>query len=97
MILQLALVLAVLLVGALMWLRRLKEWHHGYLGLLLCLIPWTPAKIIGLILLADDTLQHVVQCFRPAYLSPFHQLYAKWLWPMAWVQRLTAWLDGVMK
>lgn len=95
MIVQLAVLLAVVLVGSLMWLKRLREIHHGYYGLAFALIPWRPVQILGLILLTDDTLQHLVQCWRPAYLSPLHRLYGiAYRW--AWVRRLNAWFDSVL-
>lgn len=57
--------LVAILVGELILvlrkLHRLKEWHHGYYGAILALLPWWPLRVIGLILLVDDLYQHFIQ------------------------------------
>lgn len=57
-----------LLFAALTGLHRVGEWdHHGYYGIALCALSlvWSPSAhwliVPGLILLADDTYQHVTQ------------------------------------
>ena len=89
---------AVLLFGSLAALERLGEWHHGYAGLLLYMAPWHAAEIAGLVLLADDALQHAIQLrWNPVYRSPLHRLYADVFWPLPTVQWLNRWLDGRLR
>lgn len=88
------------LLAALRVLRRWRELHHGYLGVLLLVAglllehPW--AMGIGALLLADDAFQHWVQLLRPLYRSPLHRLYGATLYRVPCIrtlnQRLDAWL-----
>ncbi|HET7551212.1 MAG TPA: hypothetical protein VFK04_07975 [Gemmatimonadaceae bacterium] len=70
------------LLATLWYLRRLKEWHHGYLAMIVGVIPWWPARIAALVLFADELYQHVRQelakrAGRPMNPddSPLHRLY----------------------
>jgi hypothetical protein len=84
---------------------HLREFHHAYLGALLVLVGavvggWVGLvlQILGVVLTVDDLVQHMVQTFGDEdYKSPLHQLYATYLWPRRWVQRLTRWLDGFFR
>ena len=83
---------ALALVGlvSLALIGRLVEVHHLYIGMALALIPWPPAHWAGLVLMADDTVQHAVQAIdflrglkpRPDW-SPVHRAYV-------WVYQLVA-------
>ena len=54
--------LSGLLLTALRRIRRLHEWdHHGYFGMVLCLLPWTWVRVVGMVFLLDDVVQHSVQ------------------------------------
>ncbi|HXE60893.1 MAG TPA: hypothetical protein VN607_09305 [Gemmatimonadaceae bacterium] len=74
-------VLAFMGLVALAIIRRLAEAHHLYIGMALALIPWPPARYAGLVLMADDAVQHAVEAieyFRGYILpdwSPIHRLY----------------------
>lgn len=76
-----------------------KEWHHGYLGDLLFIVGlwifngWVPLLIMGLIFRMDDSYQHFRQLDKPEFHSILHRLYAKYLWPIPFVQAITKWLD----
>ena len=85
-----------LMLAALHKLKQVRYWHHGYLGYLLTWCPWWPVAVFGWLALIDDTWQHWRQIFDPAYRSPAHRLYARYLWPMRWVQKLSGWLDQAM-
>ncbi len=81
---------------------HLGEVHHAYIGALLVLVGLVGGwggftlQAVGFVLTIDDLGQHVVQTFGDDdYKSPLHQLYAKYLWPLRWVQRLTRWFDGL--
>jgi len=73
-----------------------NEWHHGFLGAALVIFGlligawwfWVP----GLVLVGDDFAQHFLGIGE----SPIHRLYVRWLWPLAPVQRLNRWLDGLL-
>ena len=84
------------------------EAHHFYWGWLLMLIffvlifvEWIPIwfLVVGFsvsgILCADDILQHIKQRKDRTYRSPIHQFYAKYLWPIPWVQKLNKWFDNL--
>ena len=79
-----------------------REWHHGYLGLLLVLLGvWLHASwltVLGAVVVLDDTVQHIVETtmHRP-WRSPLHRLYAATLWRLPLVQRLNRWLDGLFR
>ena len=87
--------LAIVLLSSLLWLGRLRETHHGYYGLLLALAPWGPLRVTGLVLPADDALQHAVQVWYPAFRSPLHRAYGL-LYRLRVVRRLNQWLDREM-
>lgn len=77
---------------------RFAEIHHGHFGLLLILAAmlgaWSWLGWVGVVVLADDTMQHGIQRWarRPAYRSPLHRLYGvAYRWPP--VRRLNQWLD----
>lgn len=74
--------LSVLLLSALARLHRLREWHHGYLAMMLGVLPWTWAKVAALVLFADELWQHLRQALalendrKPGPDdSPLHRLY----------------------
>lgn len=46
---------------------HLREWHHGYGGAALGLLPWWPIQVVGLLILVDDIAQHLKQR------SPLHR------------------------
>lgn len=70
------------LLATLRYIRRLREWHHGYLALMLGVLPWWWARVAALTILADDLYQHTAQQrdrlngfpMRPDF-SPLHRLY----------------------
>jgi hypothetical protein len=72
-----------LLLSSLWRIHRLREWdHHGYYGIVLAAMPWTWVRVVGMVLLFDDTLQHFVEAMdlengRPVRSdwSPIHRLY----------------------
>jgi hypothetical protein len=57
------------------------EMHHGYLGLLVLLVPGVPwwGDGIGFVLLAEDALVHAfrVFLFRPDFHGPIHRAYQR--------------------
>jgi len=67
-----------------------NEWHHEFVGVLLFIIgneygvQWLAWG--GFLVMLDDSVQHVIQCWRPAFRSPLFRLYA-WAYPV-----LPAWL-----
>ena len=81
---------------------RITEFHHAYigaglvvLGLLLKSVTGIFIELLGLVLTADDTYQHHVQTVNERFLykSPLHQLFARYLWPLPFIQWLVAVLD----
>ena len=79
---------------------RLNEGHHAYLGALLVLVGlvggWVgfALQAVGFVLTVDDLGQHIVQTFSDdEYHSPLYRFYARYLWPLRWVRRLTRWWD----
>jgi len=48
-------------VLALVRLKRLKEVHHLYIGAALACLPWWWARVLGVVLVIDDSIQHSVQ------------------------------------
>lgn len=84
--------LAVVLASALVRLGRVRELHHGYYGFLLALLPWHIPHVLGVVLLADDAMQHAVQVWRPAFESPLHRLYDI-AYRLPAIRRLNEWLD----
>ena len=70
-----------------------REWHHGYLGLVLIALSflWGGAWLYvpGAVLVVDDLAQH----FLGLDPSPIHRVYVKYLWPIPVVQRVNVWLD----
>ena len=76
---------------------RWRETHHLWYGIILVVLSFFWGGywvcIPGLILVADDLLQH----FAGVDPSPIHQLYVKYLWPIPVVQRLNKWLDNLFK
>ncbi len=81
------------LLLALRYLRRMRELHHGYYGLVLGALPWWPVRLVGLVLLVDDGWQHTVQVgdvaegrpMRPDF-SPVHRFYV-------WLVRRIPWIS----
>lgn len=73
--------LALVGLGSLGIIHRLREIHHLYIGMALALVPWPAAHWVGLVLMLDDSVQHAVEAV--AYLrgrimpdwSPIHRLY----------------------
>jgi hypothetical protein len=95
---------ALLLLLLPLWkLGRIREVHHGYLGLLLAAFGvlagdwWLLLAACGAWVWADDTVQHWRQVLgEPAYLSPLHRGYG-WVYArVALVRGLNAWLDHVL-
>ena len=79
---------------------RWNEWHHLYLGVLLAglgsLLHANWLTITGDVLAIDDSTQHFIQAaFYPAFQSPLHWLYAKLLWPLPIVQKVTGFLNKI--
>jgi hypothetical protein len=77
---------------------RLAEWHHLYLGILfagLAVVSRSPALlVVGALVSADDAWQHVRHVTGAVeYVSPLHELFAHYLWPLEPVRWLTALLD----
>jgi len=77
---------------------NLKQWHHGYLGIALCLIGILGSRtlfvVLGLILLIDDVVQHAVQYItRTEWASPLHRAYSWVYGRVALVRRVNNWLD----
>lgn len=74
--------LAVIGVASLVRIHRLAEIHHLYIGAAVALLPWPVAQWTGLVLMADDAVQHAVQAIdalrglppRPDW-SPVHRAY----------------------
>ena len=70
---------------------NLKEWHHGYLGLILfiigCLINSLALVITGFALIVDDIIFHI------SGWSPLHALYALIYHRSALVRAINAWFD----
>lgn len=68
------------------------EWHHEWIGVALAIAPWGPPwlGVVGLLVMLDDAVQHLVQIRRPAYRSPLHLAYRYTLW-RAWVWVRTRW------
>lgn len=66
---------------SLVYLKRLKEKHHLYWGAILGVLPWWPIRILGYLLVVDDSIQHSVQVYdvqngkppRPDW-TPVHKL-----------------------
>lgn len=77
----------------------LKQWHHGYLGLLLIAgglgfkaprIVW----IVGVIIVCDDLLEHAVQYItQTEWYSPLRRLYGYVYARSALIRGVNAWLD----
>lgn len=64
---------------------KLKQWHHGYLGIILIAIGiwqgWTWLIFVGGYVFLDDALQHFIQWkWDDEYFSPLRYLYNKWVW-----------------
>ena len=65
--------------------------HHFHVGMLLFILggeSWV--AWLGVLLAAEDAMQHSVQNWRSRYQSPVHRLYVRFLWPHlpSWLQRL---------
>ena len=78
---------------------RWREWHHAYLGWLLFALSFQWGgwwfRIAGLVLSADDALQHLVQLatWNLGWRSPLHRAYA-WVYArVAFVRWLSRQLD----
>jgi hypothetical protein len=81
---------------------RLGELHHAWIGAGLVVAGfWIPgvtgilAQLLGVVLSLDDLHQHKVQTLdgRHRYLSPLHQLFGKYIWPLPGIPALTRLLD----
>lgn len=53
-----------------------RQWHHEYVGLLLVAMPDRRIQWVGLAIMVDDAMQHLVQTRHPRYESPLHRAYA---------------------
>lgn len=82
----------------------LKQWHHGYLGLLIIaagLVDWKHnhtirlvCVIVGGIILLDDVLEHTVQAItKTEWYSPLRRLYTVFYVRIGLVRAVNAWLD----
>lgn len=75
-------VLAAVGLLAILIIHRLVEIHHLYIGMAVALLPSPWARWVGLLLMADDAMQHAVQAIdylrglkpRPDW-SPVHRAY----------------------
>lgn len=61
---------------------KLDQWHHGYLGAGLLIsgivYPNELLRIVGIVILLDDLLQHLIQWkWDDKYASPLRYLYNK--------------------
>ena len=79
-----------------------KQWHHGYLGLLLIaygLVQEVPLFVVtGSILVADDLLQHSVQYLtQTEWQSPLRRLYGLVYAKSAVVRAVNRWLDELFQ
>lgn len=79
---------------------QVHQWHHLYLGL--ALVPWGIAQrrpwvlVLAALLAVDDGWQHVRQVTGdPTYVSPLHQFFAVYLWPLPPVRWLVMRLDAL--
>ena len=101
---------AFLLFAALESLGHLKEPHHGYYGLVGCLLAllaiqlsdydllWWAIYLACSYALVDDTIQHTWQVWgHPNYASPLHRWYASLYERYAWVRRLDVWANNLIK
>jgi len=73
---------------------NLREWNHGYLGVILILIDaiwlnWWFVRIIGAILVLDEVTQIFI---FGQYGGLVHHLY-KPLYKNKWIRKLNEWLD----
>lgn len=83
-----------------------KQWHHGYLGLLIILSGVLETKhhraaglvlvVVGSLVLLDDLVQHTVQAItKTEWSSPLHRLYG-WVYSkLPAIRTLNRWLDGL--
>ena len=70
-------------------LNAWRQWHHEWIGVIAFVVGsflgWTWLSVVGLVVMADDALQHAIQLERPSYRSPLHRLYAvtlyRWMHP----------------
>lgn len=51
------------------------QWHHEYIGAALLAVPNKRVQWLGLAIMLDDAVQHLIQTRRPAYRSPLNRLY----------------------
>lgn len=83
--LLIALILAALLFASLWYMHRLDEVHHGFIGIALMLLSgiWGGPLLFwsGVVLLADDDVQHVYEALClllhrpvPPDFTPIHKL-----------------------
>ena len=83
--------------------NEFKGIHHFYIGLVLLLIGfiliwkvlWLAIflLIVGLILIIDDAYQHIIQRWKPEYLSPLHKVYGKIYRKYKWIRKLNKFFD----
>ena len=76
----------------------LRQWHHGYLGIALCIVGSLANRtlfvVLGFILVIDDVLEHTVQYFtQTEWQSPLRRLYGLVYARSAVVRRVNGWLD----
>lgn len=75
-----------------------RQWHHGYLGILLILLSFLVGGLLmrslGAILILDDALEHTVQALtKTDWQSPLRRLYGVFYRRWAWLRAMNAWLD----
>lgn len=63
----------------------LKQWHHGYLGLIIIALGWylhsELVRTVGRLILYDDVFQHLIQwLWIDNYHSPLRVFYEKLIW-----------------
>lgn len=75
-----------------------RQWHHGYLGILLILVSFwfggNLMRILGGIFILDDGLEHFIQWrTQTEWQSPLRRLYGIFYRRWAWLRAVNAWLD----
>jgi len=83
-----------------------KGIHHFYIGLVIALLGfiliwkvlWLAISllIIGFILMIDDAMQHIIQRWKPEYLSPLHKMYGKIYAKCKWIRKLNYFFDKLL-
>ncbi len=83
-----------------------RQWHHGYLGLLLIGGGLLELKhhrsagiiflVVGIVVLIDDVVEHAIQYFtQTEWYSPLRRLYGWFYARIGWLRSINRWLDDV--